>query len=457
MARAVMSLASHVLRELWFQLNATAAELEDALINWLYGQLGFANPYVQPPALIAHDTVPAPPPPPAGGGQSLPTRPMDLITCFLLVGATMVVRSGEVDTYTSELYPTQNLSPDSMFLESVKSIPMLWFTPTAWAGKVVPHMQNYGTHHINTISAGGEFRYAAIVEASYISAHGSAEMDAEADADFLFFFSADAEAHASASASEAFRQSLSLRQVVCNGGNGKCNANSTATYDAWVDSVHKYPWVLSARYTPNYALVPATENGIVLEAVTIAYLAWQGIQKLMEELTAIRAVLKMYTGLADPLCSFQKIGTCSSGSTSCTRAGSTGDPTKLIPIVRANAQKLYNQTDPLHAQFQSTLGARNSSMQVDGWLPNATSWVQAVKDMAAVVFSMPTVLQCTGYEDMSADPICKLFGCEDHVCQTAPGVKCGDCEAKVAASCSWTSVPIPGKLLSPSVERPIYI
>ena len=54
--------------------------------------------------------------------------------------------------------------------------------------------QNYGTHHINTISAGGEFRYAAIVEASYISAHGSAEMDAEADADFLFFFSADAEA-----------------------------------------------------------------------------------------------------------------------------------------------------------------------------------------------------------------------------------------------------------------------
>ena len=80
-----MSLASHVLRELWFQLNATAAELEDALINWLYGQLGFANPYVQPPALIAHDTVPAPPPPPAGGGQSLPTRPMDLITCFLLV------------------------------------------------------------------------------------------------------------------------------------------------------------------------------------------------------------------------------------------------------------------------------------------------------------------------------------------------------------------------------------
>ena len=85
MARAVMSLASHVLRELWFQLNATAAELEDALINWLYGQLGFANPYVQPPALIAHDTVPAPPPPPAGGGQSLPTRPMDLITCVLLV------------------------------------------------------------------------------------------------------------------------------------------------------------------------------------------------------------------------------------------------------------------------------------------------------------------------------------------------------------------------------------
>ena len=54
--------------------------------------------------------------------------------------------------------------------------------------------QNYGTHHINTISAGGEFRYAAIVEASYISAHGSAEMDAEADTDFLFFFSADAEA-----------------------------------------------------------------------------------------------------------------------------------------------------------------------------------------------------------------------------------------------------------------------
>ena len=99
-----------------------------------------------------------------------------------------------------------------------------------------------------------------------------------------------------------------VRQVVCNGGNGKCNANSTATYDAWVDSVHKYPWVLSARYTPNYALVPTTENGIVLEAVTIAYLAWQGVQKLMEELTAIRAVLKMYAGLADPLCSFQKRG-----------------------------------------------------------------------------------------------------------------------------------------------------
>jgi len=35
-AKAVMNLASHVLRELWFQLNATAAEIEDALVDWLY-------------------------------------------------------------------------------------------------------------------------------------------------------------------------------------------------------------------------------------------------------------------------------------------------------------------------------------------------------------------------------------------------------------------------------------
>ncbi|CAE7354505.1 unnamed protein product, partial [Symbiodinium microadriaticum] len=38
-AKAVMSVASHVLRELWFQLNATAAEIEEALVDWLYGQL----------------------------------------------------------------------------------------------------------------------------------------------------------------------------------------------------------------------------------------------------------------------------------------------------------------------------------------------------------------------------------------------------------------------------------
>ena len=87
-AKAVMSVASHVLRELWFQLNATAAEIEEALVDWLYGQLGFVNPYVPPPPLLTAAASPAPPPPPVtpdGGGNSLPARPMDLITCLLLV------------------------------------------------------------------------------------------------------------------------------------------------------------------------------------------------------------------------------------------------------------------------------------------------------------------------------------------------------------------------------------
>ncbi|CAE7237586.1 unnamed protein product, partial [Symbiodinium microadriaticum] len=63
-AKAVMSVASHVLRELWFQLNATAAEIEEALVDWLYGQLGFVNPYVPPPPLLTAAASPAPPPPP---------------------------------------------------------------------------------------------------------------------------------------------------------------------------------------------------------------------------------------------------------------------------------------------------------------------------------------------------------------------------------------------------------
>mmetsp|Transcript_32793 Transcript_32793/g.78440 ORF Transcript_32793/g.78440 Transcript_32793/m.78440 type:complete len:513 (-) Transcript_32793:230-1768(-) len=380
----------------------------------------------------------------------------EMFSMVTKVGATMVVRSGEVDTYTSELYPAQNLSPDGMFLQSAQGIPKLWFSPTAWAGKVVPHMQNYGTHHINTISAGGEFRYTAVVEAAYLSAHGSAEMDAEADADFLFFFSADAEAHASASASEAFRQSLSVREVVCNGGNGQCNANSTAAYNAWVDSVHKYPWVLSARYTPNYALLPA-DNALVLSMATVAYLAWQGILKLMEELTAIRAALKLYTSLADPLCSYEKMGVCVNGSSVCSHPGSTGDPVTLIPVVRANAQKLYDQTNPLNLQFETTLALQNSSLQVDSWLPNATGWVQAVKELGAVVFSMPTLLECTSYADMSTLALCQIFGCKSHVCQTAAGVKCGNCEAKEPATCAWKSVPIPHKLLSPLPTHQIYV
>ena len=95
----------------------------------------------------------------------------------------------------------------------------------------------------------------------------------------------------------------------------------------------------------------------------------------------------------------------------------------VMMTVRLNATHTHTHTDRTRT--------RSSWLQVDGWLPNATSWVQAVKDMAAVVFSMPTVLQCTGYADMSTDPICQLFGCKDHVCQTAPGVKCGDCEAKI--------------------------
>ena len=83
--RAIMSLCSHLFREVWLQLQNTATELEDALVEWLHVQLGLAGPYVPAPAMLTTGAPPAPPQQQQQGGNSLPARPMDFVTCVLLV------------------------------------------------------------------------------------------------------------------------------------------------------------------------------------------------------------------------------------------------------------------------------------------------------------------------------------------------------------------------------------
>ncbi|CAE7210922.1 unnamed protein product [Symbiodinium sp. CCMP2592] len=85
--RGVVAIAIHFGREIFFQITAAAAEVEDSLVLWLSELLMGGPSTLQPPLLLSDGTpAPAPPPPPPGGiTNTLPARPFDCVTIVLLL------------------------------------------------------------------------------------------------------------------------------------------------------------------------------------------------------------------------------------------------------------------------------------------------------------------------------------------------------------------------------------
>ncbi|CAE7723782.1 osm1, partial [Symbiodinium sp. CCMP2456] len=97
--RGLVAICLHLGRELFSQLTAAAAEVEDSLVLWLSELLLGSHSPPQPPLLLT-DGAPPPAPPPATGSltTALPARPFDLVTLvrlkFFFAGMLVYARDG---------------------------------------------------------------------------------------------------------------------------------------------------------------------------------------------------------------------------------------------------------------------------------------------------------------------------------------------------------------------------
>jgi len=84
--RGTVAICIHFGREIFYQVTAAAAEVEDSLVLWLSELLMGGPSTLQPPMLLTDGTqAPAPPPPPGSTTTALPARPFDCVTLVLLV------------------------------------------------------------------------------------------------------------------------------------------------------------------------------------------------------------------------------------------------------------------------------------------------------------------------------------------------------------------------------------
>lgn len=245
-------------------------------------------------------------------------------------------------------------------------------------------------------------------------------------------------------ASNDYLTNLTMREVSCQGGNEKChNLNDTAAYNAWADSVKVQPWIVDARYTHNAMLVQDTSASALLTDVTKAYMAWKGLEHFITLVEAARAELLKLMAIPTPTCN---------KTWPCQRVGKTGDPRDLIPAMKTKAGALYNNTDILHQQLTAAHANLTVDARITGWESNITAWTQAVKELLADVFSQPMVLTVGA----AMHGFCPFFCSATSVCCWMPDITyvCPDCSGQsscrigtVPAACTYTSPPIPSRLL----------
>lgn len=380
--------------------------------------------------------------------------------------SSMLYEYGKVNAFVAEL--STGLRASEGFISAASEVPEFWWLPSSWPA-VSSFISQFGTHFVYKAALGGEYRYSSICESVYVQAQGEAHAEGQAALDFLFLLHADGGASGEASAAEVGYQAACRRSVQCIGGDqAKCNMNSTSAWADFINSVdtNPGPGLTNAYYLLSADLLKAWHPvlHVVIRDMTIAFIAWSGLEKLIIFFEAARAVLSQVASLPDPLCwvsniteipgqyaphnthsgPCHEVGTCTCGTKpytgspdfsagACSRMGGSGDPLPAVQAARRKAQALLDSTSPHLNEMTDTQANAGKSREVGSWLQKAAAWLDAFASTAEVAFSPPKVYTCEGSLDTVPGWCC------DQCCWNA-GDRCdGDhCSATClkGASCS---------------------
>jgi len=370
------------------------------------------------------------------------------------VNASLYYDYGKVNAFVAMLKSGVGASDE--YVTAVNNLAYNWYLPENWMG-VEEFFKLYGTHYIWKVNLGGEFRYTSICESIYLHAVGNAHAEAQASLDFLFLLHADGGASGDVNAAENFYQSSCLRHISCIGGDqSNCNKNSTDSWKQFVDSVNGLtphspgPGLTQAYYLPTHELLSSfwhpIKKGIVRDMM-VAYVAWKGLEKLLEFYTITRGELNRIVDMEAPKCYISKytwensddygielddftcgatpdtdpvdpfpdhpdpfqLGKCIQFMKNGKSVGDDEQVGKVVSKAQANAKSLLDKTKPHFDEMTDILKSKmTAGAKIEAWIEKTEQWIGSFKDMVASVYSVPVEYSCIGTADYSPQWCCDL-------------------------------------------------